>query len=1174
MAVTWTKEQKQVIDSRDESLLVSAAAGSGKTAVLTARILSMVTDPEHPVDIDRILVVTFTKAAAAQMRERIAKALSDALQEEPGNLHLKRQSSLIHHAQITTIDSFCLSVVRNHFHAIDLEPGFRSMDEGEATLLKEDVIEEVLESFYEKGEDSFLKFAANYGGTKSDDAIREMVLSLFQYASSYPWPYEWLDACLASCTAETAEELYEKPWMKSLFSFLRSMVKGQMEKAKHLKKMCSLPAGPYVYDPVFESDLALMERLLEADGLEEWVQALSSMKFMRLPTPKKDEKGDPDLQEKVKNGRNKIKDALNKLVKYLPCADSGQALMDLAFLQEMVRELITVTKAFMERFQEKKAEKNLVDFSDMEHFALEVLLDPVTHDPTRIAEQYQEQFAEIMIDEYQDSNHVQEALLYAVSKVSRGVENRFMVGDVKQSIYRFRQARPELFMEKFHTFHGERPHCRRIDLHRNFRSRQEVVDFTNQIFYAIMKEDIGRIEYDEESALYAGADTSKDPAADYKTEILTVEKVPSAEAARAEAAAIAQRIRRMIEQNEIPGLTYEDIVILMRSPRSWAPIFQEVFSDLGIPLSVESKSGYFSALEVQQILSFLRVLDNPMQDIPLAASMRAHFGGFSSDELAQIRAAASEGTFYQAVLSCAVEEPVLKQKVETFLNLLDSFRDRVSDTPIHELIQMIYKETGFYNHLAALPAGAQRTANLDMLLTKAIAYEQTSYQGLMHFIRYIDRLHRYEVDFGEAQEKGGSLGAVRLLSIHQSKGLEFPVVFVAQMGRQFNQSDQKNDMILHPEYGIGLKIKDRERHIKKNSLIRQALLLEEKKETLGEELLILYVAFTRAEKKLILMGSVKELPEEDISMDFASRFQAACYYDLVLPVAAAYGFSPVMTDQEAEEERIGRGEQQTLANIRKAIAEPSAESERMREILDERFSWRYPKEAERIPKQKVSVSELKHRAMEQNEIAVTDIDAKRLIPEEVIVPYRPSFIEKSEDVYAGALYGTAIHRVLECVDYSRFHGHVDEADLKMQLDELKKDGRLEEELYERINIQRLLIFLNSEAGLRMQAAAGRGELFREQPFAMTIPADRVWVDAPHTETVLTQGIIDAFWREEDGIVLLDYKTDRVDAEEELLRRYRVQLLLYREALNRRFPDTPVKEVLIYSLYLGRAITVE
>lgn len=1235
MSVKWTKEQEKVINLRNRSLLVSAAAGSGKTAVLVQRIISMVTDKAEPLDIDRLLVVTFTNAAAAEMRERVGVAIENALEQEPYNQHLQRQLTLVHNAQITTIDSFCIRILRDHFHKIDLEPGFRIADEGELKLLREDVCEAVLEEFYQKADPEFFRFADSYSGAKNDLQIKEMILKLYNYAESYPWPKEWLETCVQQYEAANEAELEEKSWIRDFLSYLDVRIEDLITAQKKLLELTQEPDGPYMYEASIADDLRQLENLRKCEHFSQWQEAVSSIDFKNIGRSGKYE-GSVAKKNAVMSGRKRMKDQIDKWKKTIFATPLEVQLERLTQTSKMVRVLVTLTQAFSDRFYEEKQKKNMLDFSDVEHNALRVLVNPETKELTETALEYQQQYREVMIDEYQDSNYVQETLLTAVSGVKNGNENLFMVGDVKQSIYRFRLARPELFMDKYHRFSTEESSRQRIDLHRNFRSRREVVEAVNDIFYPLMEKDLGNVAYDAEAALYAGAEYPDYENADCcKPEFLLVPSQESGmERREQEAAAVAGRIRELVETQEIPGITYKDIVLLLRSMSGWAETYQKVFEQEGIPLIVASKTGYFSATEVQTVLSLLRVLDNPYQDIPMAAVMKSYFGKFTSEELAQIRAESPGMPFYQCVEQFTSseeqqkeeqiadtnvveaekqqkEEPIsdtdaveaeilpqekenknvsdqrshLAEKIIAFQEMLQNFRQRIPYTPIHRLLQEILDETGYRNYVAALPAGEQRRANLDMLMEKAVAYEQTSYHGLFHFIRYIDRLMKYDVDYGEAEIVSEQENAVRLMSIHKSKGLEFPVVFVCGMGKQFNEQDLNSNMIFHPEFGIGLKWFDCEKRTKANTLIHQIFAMEAKKENLGEELRVLYVALTRAKEKLILAGTCK-LPEEgqysgfsrEEKVSFSTRYDAKSYWDWVMPVLGMENpdYRYVIWDEARMQQEEQRKLQDTALEHRTLLVALQNVSEIELTQLKETFSWEYAWKEEGTHKQKVSVSELKHRAMEErSESAEQTLNtAQPLFPDEIATPYVPRFVQEAKE-NAGALYGTMVHRFLECLDFAGLPDFAEEKQglyfVKQQIDALCALGRMQEADAKRLNWKQLLGFLQSDTAKRMRVAAEQGTLEREKPFVMSVPANLVWEESRPEEEVLIQGIIDVFWEEADGIVLLDYKTDHVDNAQELVHRYKKQLELYADALSRFSGEKPVKEILIYSFALAETI---
>ena len=1205
MGMTWTKEQQQVIDLRNRNILVSAAAGSGKTAVLVERIKELVLDKKHPVDIDHLLVVTFTNAAAAQMKERVAKALEKALQENPSDVRLQQQAALVQNAQITTIDSFCLYVLRNHFHEIGLEPNFRIGDEGELKLLREDVMTRLFEQCYEEKHPGFLHLISCYGTSRSDAPVRDMIFKLYSYAQSYPWPKQWLREALSCYEIKTEQELEQAPFIEMTVEYGKQMVKGYLEQAEHYHELCQDVDGPYMYEKACEQDVELMEKLLSCSTYPDFYEELGKCKFATLGRAK-DYIGSPEKQEQVKTERKKLKDGIGKLKSDCFALTFQEILEQLTLVQPSAEALAEVTERFIDAFAARKQDKNLVDFSDLEHFALEILVEEETGEPTETAKEFQNAYEEIMIDEYQDSNYVQETILRAISREVVGQNNLFMVGDVKQSIYRFRLARPELFMEKFDTYETTDAPCQRIDLHKNFRSRDTVLTFTNDIFYQIMKRNLGGVDYTDEEALYCGADYpagEKEDAFDSEILLTTTQELEEGTKQQIskqelEAKMIADRIRKMVgkeevvdeETGEFRKVRYGDIVILLRSLSEWADLFAEVLNANGIPAHTVSRTGYFSTLEIRTVLNYLRILDNPRQDIPLAAVLKSPMAGLSDEQLARLRLLAEDKPYHQCVKMFLEAEEKLTEKESTadedmraklkrFSETYKKLRRQTMDIPMHELLLKVLKETGYARYASALPAGRQRLANLHMLSEKAIAYEKTSYHGLYHFIRYIDELQKYDVDFGEAELVGENEDAVNIMSIHKSKGLEFPVCFVSGMGKSFNKQDSRSKMILHPNLGVGLDIIEEDRRIKVPAFFKKVIARQTELESLGEELRVLYVAFTRAKEKLIITGCIED--EEMLQqireiycgsnrkvLNFKERAEAKTFLEWILPAAAASGswdkVSYVTPWSMLEDEAAQQITEHV--SLRQRVQQAEKVSDTLYEKIKEQLSYQYPHQDAIHLVTKYSVSELKHRAMREL-AAKEEEDVTPKFLEEVSTPYVPAFMEGKAEVNQGALRGTAMHRLMECYDFTKMPDCSDEfaENIKKQLTGLVQMGKVSEDMQKLIRIPSVELFLKSQLAPRMKAAAMRDDLFREKPFVMGN-------HEMEEEMVLIQGIIDVFWVEEDGIVLLDYKTDRVDSATRLRDMYKEQLDLYAEALERIFP-LPVKEKYLYSFRLNQAIEV-
>lgn len=1230
----WTEEQQKVISLRDRNILVSAAAGSGKTAVLVQRILGRIMDSTHPIDIDRMLIMTFTRAAAGEMRERISRALEQALYENPDNDHLQKQMTLIHTAQITTIDGFCAYVIRNYFHLIGLDPGYRTADEGELKLLREDVLNELLEEKY--GEEDckrFVDFVECYASGKTDDGIKELIWEVYQAAMSHPYPEEWLSECLKCYGGE--EPVKDAKWMKLLWEACREELDSMQNLVEEAKSICLAEGGPYLYEEALNQDLLLIGKLRQLADHEDYDGAFACLnQAVFAPfSRKKAQDVEESLKKQVQDLRKEVKEAWKKLSeRYFSCREETLSAL-LTNCGESMETLVELTRAFQERFGEKKREKNVLDFTDMEHFALKILVkkDGDTVTMTQAARELSEKYEEVLVDEYQDSNLVQELLTNCVSGWVNDRKNIFMVGDVKQSIYRFRLARPELFMEKYKSYTLTDSREQRIDLHKNFRSRREVLQSVNYIFRQIMGEDLGGISYDDAAALYPGAVFPEGYQEDFvKTEVLLIEKDgeelleehSGQSPQELEALSIAQEIRRMAgkervldrETGEYRPVEYGDIAILLRTASGWAETFVEVLASQGIPAYTASKTGYFSALEVVTVLNFLRIADNPLQDIPLMGVLRSPIVNCTSQEAAEIRCSCPGGMLYDSV--CAYVEDgqmelwadagkeALKTKLRGFLELLDEIRDMAAYTPIHQLILYVLKATGYGDYARALPGGEQRNANLQMLVEKAMDYEKTSYRGLFNFIRYIESLQKYEVDFGEVNLSGSGASSVQIMTIHKSKGLEFPIVFAAGMGKQFNFRDMNARLLIHPEMGFGADAIFPEQRMVVPTAFKQVIRRELQKESLGEELRVLYVALTRAKEKLVLTGTVGKLEErvtalsrcrdrEEVLLSVGSRMKAKTYWDYVLPALARhrcmdglyreYGITPcrghLPDGQEAEfvvrkitaldlagEEVIHEAESQMRMEYLKGWDAGRVYDEETRNLIEERFSYRYPYEYLKIIPVKVSVSELKKRSY------AGEYDREEsLFFEPDIAPLVPRFAAETEEEYTGAARGTAYHRVMECLDYGRV---ASAEEIREQVEGLLRQQKIEAGEAACIDTGDVLRFVECSLGKRMQKAALAGKLYREQPFVISVGASMLNETWPDDERVLVQGIIDAYFLEGEEIILVDYKTDRIRKGEEgkLVELYRVQLEEYAGALERMLGKR-VRETYIYSFAVHEAVWV-
>lgn len=1210
MDVKWTSEQKKVIDLRDRDILVSAAAGSGKTAVLVERIVNRICVDNPPVDIDRMLVVTFTKAAAAEMRERVSRAIDSLKEQKPDDENLQRQSTLVHNALITTIDSFCLFVVQNNFAQLNLDPDFRIGDQAELKLMLKDALAQVFEDNYAREDnEAFINLIDTYSKGRNDSAVRQMVEDIYYKAGSSSWPRKWMNSLLRLYDIKSAKQLEDSEIIKEIVDYSRVLLEEAVQDLTMAKDLASATPGLEKYALTLSEDIALFDGMADVTGYVGMQEFLNKISFGRIAVIRKFD-GDEKKKERVKS----MRDAAKKKVDGIKQKYFGMSI-ELMYEQlerqrPFVKELIRLSLEFYDAMEAVKTRKRVFDFSDIEHFALRILVDEQTLEPTETAREFSKHFEEIMIDEYQDSNQVQEDILTAISREHQGVGNMFMVGDVKQSIYRFRMARPELFMEKYNTYTSDDSAHQRIDLHKNFRSRNEVLDFTNDIFYKIMAADLGNVQYDDDAALYPGASYPEETMCpelllvDYKDEELS-EIIEDGDKVQMEALLIANRIRSLMENGMVTDKTtgqlravqYRDIVILSRSVATWGNTVAAVLKDCDIPAHVESNTGYFSSYEIQVILSMLRILDNPLQDIPMAAVLASPIVGMDDEELAQIRSAFKGVSFAQAALSAmAGENGYEDEKLKAFALVFERLRGAVADTPIHELLYMMLDETGFYRYASAMPAGKRRRQNIDMLIEMAAAYEKTSYKGLFHFVRYIDIQQKYEVDYGEADTAGENDDVVRIMTIHKSKGLEFPVVFVSGLGKGFNTQDTKSDLVIHEKLGLGLVEKTKSPRTKRPSLIRNEIVSRIKRENLGEELRVLYVALTRAKEKIILTGGLSNAQKSfekyrgnvnaNQPISFGQREGAGCYLDWIIPAMLSYPDKYTVSTVDATEFAARTAMDMAANDISKAqlIGHISAADETKVKELAEEFDFEYVYASDITKKSKYSVSELKHDSMvEKYDSTEREAERPKFLLEEKET-YVPDFArddeaggasneskepENAAGVNQGALRGTAVHRVMECLDFKSLcdidtKDHVAvSAFVKKSMDEMLKKGLITDDMYRLTRPKLIEQFISSDVAARMAQADKRGDLYKEKPFVMDY------------EGVLVQGIIDVFWLENDKIVLLDYKTDRVNVAKELIDRYSTQLKLYADALGRIFStdgkSIQADERLIYSFRLQQTI---
>jgi len=1212
MANKWTDRQRQAIEARGSDLLISAAAGSGKTAVLVERIITKII--EEGQAIDRLLVVTFTQAAAAEMRQRIGAAIAKKLEEDPNNIHLQEQMAFLPRADIKTIHAFCLQVIKEYYHILEIDPAVRTADPAEVKLLQKEVLDDLFEELYAEEENEwFLHLLETVTASTKDDRLKELVLDAYDFAEGSPEPETLLDSVAKDFALEEGKTIDDCRW----FPFIRESVRNLVESALfQLQKAFRLSDGGEFdgYHKLLEKEVAMLKNLRDAlEGpYKDWRLAYIAVEFGRLPGYRGQEK---EMADVIKNLRNDAKKTLKEKIGDVYFNFSAEMQADLIRnCAPAAKALSEVTKRFIHAFGEAKKEKNMIDFTDYEHFALQVLLDEKGQ-PTAAAAEIRQRYDEVMIDEYQDSNIVQELLLEAVSGKYNGENNRFMVGDVKQSIYRFRQAMPELFIDKYMKYPAEEGGKeRKIVLSKNFRSRKNILDGVNFIFRQIMCRDFGDIEYDAEAALYAGMEfpSCSEPHGG-KNEIILIEtmevedselsdELQEMDRRQVEATAIAQRIHELMESgyhvldkktNEYRPVQYGDIAILLRSMKNWGGVLEEVFGREGLPYYAETETGYYSVPEVETVLHILRLIDNPRQDIPLLSILHSPIYGMTADELMQVRLTGGKGSYYDCLQKYLEEgtEEELRGKISVFLSDIDAWRKKNRDLSLHELLRLLYRETGYYDYLGMTAGGSLRQANLRLLLEKAEQYEKGSRKGLFYFIRYVEDMKTAEVETSSAKLLDDSPDHIRVMTIHKSKGLEFPVVFVSDMGKGFNEMDARAQVIFHQKWGIGMDCVDTEKRVSYRTLSKMALAEAVRMESLAEEIRILYVALTRAKEKLILTGTVKDMEKalekwvtsaETIEQRlplFRLR-RAKSFLDWVMPAylrhpvcrisAHIWGEDSLFRFKQedsqwklmlrrrdhvleaVEEEQKLAAEQQEYFIGWESPAEMTAGKEEVFRIL----GWQYPYGKETKLPAKLSISEIKRKYQEEMSGEV------QMLPRTIRLPEK-----QQAKGLTGAQIGTAMHTVLEECDLKKTY---DKESLEELIGELIKKGRLTAEEGQAVRRRELLQFFGSKLAQRLRHA---DKIETERTFSLLMQPKELFYGQEYADvedTILVNGIIDCYFVEDGKVILLDYKSDRIYDEEKLKEQYRIQLQLYQTALERAL-GLSVAETYIYSLAMGREI---
>lgn len=1236
----WTDEQLSAIETRNCNLLVAAAAGSGKTAVLVERIIRIITNEENPIDIDRLLVVTFTNAAAAEMRERIADAISKELEKNPNLKNLQRQLTLLNRANITTMHSFCLDVIKSNFHRIDLDPSFRIGDQTEGILIKNEIIEEVFEDKYDDEDREFTDLVEAFSSYKNDDNLKDLVLDLYNFTMSGPWPERWLNDSTESFKINTLQELNESKWVKVLNENIKIEIQGYIKMMEKAIEIVNETDGLEPYIDNFESELKSIKSAYEAtnSGLEELHKALLSITFNRLKSIKKDKISDESAQNTVKKIRDDIKKKISELINNTFSVVPQQMLINIQGTYPYMKKLTRLVLEFSERFNKRKRERNILDFNDLEHLCLKILIDYDENRnimPSNVAMNFKEYFDEVLVDEYQDSNNVQETIINLVSRKESNNHNVFMVGDVKQSIYRFRQAKPELFIDKYNTYQLNQGINRKIQLYKNFRSRKEVIDGVNYIFKELMSRTVGELEYTDEEALNLGANY-KEP--NYSNTIVggaielnivdknyeeSIDEVNEDQEeinnVMLEGRIVARRIKEMMstkgdnifkvldkETGEYRPLRYKDIVILLRATKNWSDSLLNELGREGIPVYADTGTGYFESIEIRTMISLLKVIDNPMQDIPMIALIRSPIFGFSAEEISDVRLASKDCYFYENIkhISEGISEDnelvysrELIDKCRYVIDSINKWRKKSIYMAIDEFIWYLYMDTAYYGYVGAMPNGMLRQANLKILFQRAKQFEKTSFKGLFNFINFINKLTKSSGDMGSAQILGENEDVVRIMSIHKSKGLEFPVVFLCGMGKNFNLMDLNKNMIYHDELGLGPDFVDLEKRFSIGTLAKESIKKKMKLETLSEEMRILYVACTRAKEKLIMTGTVSNIQKSiekwlsSASLDFnyilpSEVLKGRSYLDWIGTALCHHRDGAILGEtigltndilkdhpskwsirlwsrndliSRIDSEEIDKEEEYELFARCDNLLENSIIEE-----INRRLLYNYPMKASTTMKSNISVSDLKRRNAKEN------YNIEEMYREKAIIT--PRFLQEKRGL-TSAERGTAVHFVMKKIDFNRVSSA---EEIKKQLQDLFDGEFLLEEELKAINVYKILNFFKSDLGKKILELNEKGEkIYREIPFYTEISSlevDKNLDNKYKNEKVRLQGIIDCFFEYNGDFILLDYKTDYVKEgnENELKERYKKQLDYYSDAIF-KMVGKKVKYKYLYSFSLEKEI---
>lgn len=1209
----WTKEQKRAIEEKGNNILVAAAAGSGKTTVLVERVIQKII--KDRIDIDRLLIVTFTNAAASEMRERILNALYKEIDKNPTDIHLQKQIVLLNKANICTIDAFCLEIIKNNFFEIGISSNFRIADNIELELLKQEAMEDLFEKLYLDRDKKFEKLIDIYAGYKGDETLKELIFKIYDNIQSNPFQYEWLDEKIEyfNVKKHIEEDFSKSKWGKVLIENYRNEIIDEINSLKVIKNRLQNYTELEKYYNVINNDIDGLNDV--KNSLNNWDEAYNASNNLKFKTWPTDKKVTMDLKGEAKSARDIIKEKYNKITKKTFIYNSKGAYQDIYEMYDILKNLGDLVVKFAKCFEEKKLEKNIMDFGDIEHNALKILIKKDKNGnyiPSEIAEKLKDKFEEIAIDEYQDSNLIQEYILTSISKGN----NIFMVGDVKQSIYKFRQARPELFLEKYETYSNDISENGikgvKIQLFKNFRSRKSVIDLTNLLFDNIMSKKLGDIEYTKQEYLNFAANfqdsednknkaelhiidlknSQKEDESIYEDDIYEdedkLEENKKLEKPEIEAKYVAGEIKRIIDSEYkiydknvgYRNIQYKDIVILLRATSMVSNIYEKELYDIGIPVYSDTGEDYLETLEIQRIISLLKIIDNPYQDIPLLTVLRSPIFDFSDEELTTIRLVNRENYFYktmeEAIENNSLEDST-KNKIKNLISSIEKWREEEKYLKLNELIWKIYIDTGYYSYVGLTKNGELKQANLKLLFEKAKDYEKISFKGLFNFVKYIEKIKKSNADMNSAKIIGENENVVRIMSIHKSKGLEFPVVFLCRSDKNINMRSLNENILLDQDLGIGPKYINYERKIEYNTAAREAVRLKSKNESISEEMRILYVALTRAKEKLIIVG-IKNDYEKDIDnkkelLKIYEKEQNNKINHLLVQKYTSYldwlelmYLNNIQNINDYLEMKI-INEDEINIELEQKNEEYRLEFSKDKELnkLDETLNWEYKYILDTLVPSKTSVTKIKKLINLENKDKLEKIIAIDDNENNNALEIKPEFMK--DEKITQAQKGTIIHLCLQKLDLKRNYNMSDIVDL---INKLEYQNIITNQERKSININKIKNFVDSEFAERIRNAKF---IEKEKPFYTYVKAKDIYNNSSE-ENILVQGIIDLYFIEKNGnVVLVDYKTDYVTNENELIEKYKTQLELYKNALEKSL-NKKIKDTFIYSVYLGKEIKID